>query len=71
MTLAILSAGFGRTGTLSLKAALETLGFAPCYHMATVVQNPQHAAVWSAPREASSLIGVRCSTVIPLQSTGR
>ena len=46
VTLRILGAGFGRTGTLSLKRALEIVGFGPCYHMATVVQNPQHAALW-------------------------
>ncbi|MDT3439587.1 MULTISPECIES: sulfotransferase family protein [unclassified Pseudofrankia] len=28
----IVGAGFGRTGTLSLKAALEQLGFGPCHH---------------------------------------
>jgi len=28
----IVGAGFGRTGTLSLKAALERLGFGPCHH---------------------------------------
>ena len=27
----VIGAGFGRTGTLSLKLALEQLGFAPCY----------------------------------------
>jgi hypothetical protein len=48
MTLAVLGAGFGRTGTLSLKAALETLGFAPCYHMVEVARQPAHAAVWAA-----------------------
>ena len=50
MTLAILGAGFGRTGTLSLKAALETLGFAPCYHMVEVARHPEHAAVWAGAR---------------------
>jgi hypothetical protein len=44
--LSILGAGFGRTGTLSLKRALEIVGCGPCYHMATVVQNPDHAGVW-------------------------
>jgi hypothetical protein len=29
----IIGAGFGRTGTASIKAAFETLGFSPCYHM--------------------------------------
>lgn len=30
--LAVIGAGFGRTGTLSLKLALEQLGFGPCCH---------------------------------------
>jgi hypothetical protein len=47
MTLAVLGAGFGRTGTLSLQAALETLGFAPCYHMVEVARHPAHADVWA------------------------
>ena len=33
MTLRIIGAGFGRTGTNSLKLALEHLGFGPCHHM--------------------------------------
>jgi hypothetical protein len=32
MALAVIGAGFGRTGTLSLKLALEQLGFGPCCH---------------------------------------
>jgi hypothetical protein len=31
VTLRVIGAGFGRTGTQSLQAALEALGFAPCY----------------------------------------
>lgn len=31
--LKLIGAGFGRTGTASLKQALEDLGFGPCYHM--------------------------------------
>lgn len=50
MTLAVLGAGFGRTGTLSLKLALETLGIAPCYHMFEVARNPAHARIWAAAR---------------------
>lgn len=42
----IIGAGFGRTGTLSLRSALEHLGYAPCYHMLEVFQKPQHAEVW-------------------------
>jgi hypothetical protein len=29
----IIGAGFGRSGTMSLKSALEQLGYGPCYHM--------------------------------------
>lgn len=32
MALKVIGAGLGRTGTLSLKLALEKLGFGPCYH---------------------------------------
>ena len=38
MTLKAISAGFGRTGTMSLKLALEQLGFGPCYHMIEVIE---------------------------------
>ncbi|MEZ6011419.1 MAG: sulfotransferase [Hyphomonas sp.] len=39
MALKVISAGFGRTGTLSLKQALEELGFGPCHHMMEVIEN--------------------------------
>ena len=32
-SLQVIGAGLGRTGTLSLRPALEELGFKPCYHM--------------------------------------
>src|SRR5215216_1228691 len=41
----VIGAGFGRTGTLSLKAALERLGFAPCYHMVEVPRRG-HGPFW-------------------------
>lgn len=44
----ILGAGFGRTGTMSLKAALEELGYGPCYHMVEVFENPAHIELWDA-----------------------
>ena len=44
--LAVIGAGFGRTGTLSLKQALERLGFGACYHMAEVATHPEHAELW-------------------------
>lgn len=46
MALKVVGAGFGRTGTLSLKTALEKLGFGPCYHMAEVFTRPGHVAMW-------------------------
>ena len=48
MALEVIGAGFGRTGTLSLKLALEQLGFAPCYHMVEVFTHRGHAEVWHA-----------------------
>jgi hypothetical protein len=44
----VIGAGFGRTGTLSLKAALEQLGFDRCYHMYEVFQHPEDCEVWLA-----------------------
>ncbi len=44
----ILGAGFGRTGTNSLKIALEKLGFGPCYHMYEITKNPGHIDFWNA-----------------------
>jgi hypothetical protein len=46
MPLEIIGAGFGRTGTLSLKLALEQLGLGPCYHMVTVQAEPERAGDW-------------------------
>lgn len=46
MALKVVGAGFGRTGTLSLKNALEKLGFGPCYHMFEVIERPDHIAMW-------------------------
>ena len=48
MPLDIIGAGFGRTGTLSLKLALERLGFAKCYHMMEVMAHPDHVPMWAA-----------------------
>ena len=46
MPLSVIGAGFGRTGTMSLKLALEMLGVGPCYHMLEVRKNPSHRPVW-------------------------
>jgi hypothetical protein len=47
MTLAVIGAGWGRTGTLSTKVGLEVLGFGPCYHMHELFQHhPEHQVEW-------------------------
>ena len=46
MTIDVIGAGFGRTGTLSLKFALEALGLNKCYHMMEVMRNQSHVAQW-------------------------
>ena len=50
MPLRIIGSGYGRTGTMALKIALETLGYGPCYHMLEVSKNPGHDELW---REAT------------------
>ena len=48
MALEIIGAGFGRTGTSSLKSALEHLGFGPCHHMYEIRDHPELLADWQA-----------------------
>lgn len=48
MALTVIGAGFGRTGTASLKLALEQLGFGPCHHMSEVRRTPGLLALWEA-----------------------
>lgn len=48
MALQVIGAGFGRTGTMSLKAAIEQLGFGPCYHMVECLpRGPEHWRHWT------------------------
>jgi len=47
MTLKVIGAGLGRTGTLSLKLALEHVGLGPCYHMSEMIaQLRSHLPLW-------------------------
>lgn len=46
MTLRVIGAGVGRTGTMSLKLALEKLLGGPCYHMIEVFPRPEHIRAW-------------------------
>jgi hypothetical protein len=47
MTLKVVGAGVGRTGTFSLKGALEELLGGRCHHMFEVVRDPAQIAGWS------------------------
>ena len=49
MPLKVIGAGVGRTGTYSLKLAIDRLGLGPCHHMLEVRQNmPAHVPLWEA-----------------------
>ena len=51
MTLRIVGAGLGRTGTSSLQVALEELLGGPCYHMSRAMRRPDDVAIWRALAE--------------------
>ncbi|MCO5995374.1 sulfotransferase family protein [Actinoallomurus rhizosphaericola] len=44
--LKLINAGLGRTGTTSLKVALERLGYGPCYHMFDIVGSEERLGQW-------------------------
>lgn len=46
MTLRVVGAGLGRTGTHSLQLALQQLLGEPCYHMIEVFVHPEHVPLW-------------------------
>ncbi|WP_233417160.1 sulfotransferase family protein [Halovulum marinum] len=48
MTLKVVGAGFARTGTDSMREALEILGFGPCHHMREVMIHPEQKRRWRA-----------------------
>ncbi|MGE0624506.1 MAG: sulfotransferase family protein [Pseudomonadales bacterium] len=48
MTIKVIGAGFGRNGTLSLKHALEQLGFSRCYHMMELSLEKDEDLAWLA-----------------------
>ena len=48
MTLRVIGAGLGRSGTTSLKAALERLLGGPCHHMMEVFAHPEQIPAWQA-----------------------
>lgn len=49
MSMQVIGVGVGRTGTYSLKLAINQLGLGPCHHMEEVLHNmPVHVPLWSA-----------------------
>lgn len=46
MALSIIGAGFGRTGTDSMRTALDILGLGPCHHMKAVMESDEQLAMW-------------------------
>jgi len=55
MGLQVVGAGVGRTGTLSLKTALEQLTGQPCYHMLEVFNHPEDVAQWRQAAEGGKV----------------
>ncbi|MEQ9408966.1 MAG: sulfotransferase [Fuerstiella sp.] len=49
--LQVIGLGYPRTGTMSLKHALETLLLGPCYHMIEVFRRPDDVAFWLSALE--------------------
>ena len=54
MSLSVIGAGFGRTGTASMKLALEQLGIGPCHHMKEVT-TPEQNSYWMAAAEGQQM----------------
>ena len=48
MPLKVIGAGFGRTGTESMRQALNILGVGPCYHMFEVLPHQDRVDLWRA-----------------------
>jgi hypothetical protein len=48
MSLEVIGTGFGRTGTDSMRRALEVLGFEPCHHMRVLLRDPEQKRQWRA-----------------------
>lgn len=68
MALEIIGAGLGRTGTLTLKTALERLGFGPCHHMLEVFGDiERQAPLWN--RAALGDLGALDEIYAPYRST--
>jgi hypothetical protein len=56
MALQVIGAGFGRTGTTSLKAALEQLGFSKCHHMEEVMKSGAQVRFWQTLADGGEVV---------------
>jgi Sulfotransferase domain len=54
MSIKVIGAGFGRTGTDSLREALGMLGFGPCHHMLEVIGNEDQTRMWRAVAQGAT-----------------
>ena len=71
MSLEVIGAGFGRTGTNSLKLALEMLGFGPCHHMHEVATHTEQVPIWEDVAHGRRTDWESSSPATALKSTGR
>lgn len=55
MTIDVIGAGLGRTGTLTLKIALEALGYDRCHHMTEVFAHPEQEPFWRRAADGNAV----------------
>ena len=55
MSLQVIGSGIGRTGTHSLKLALEQLGFGKCFHMTELFQHPENVIYFQKADKGESV----------------
>jgi hypothetical protein len=55
MPLQVIGAGLGRTGTMTLKLALERLGFGPCHHMVEILADPAQLPFWNRAADGETM----------------
>ena len=54
-----IGAGYGRMGTMSIKAALEQIGYGPCFHMIDVIRDPSLLPPWKDAAEGKEVDWVK------------
>ncbi len=54
MSIQVIGAGLGRTGTASMKRALEALGYVKCYHMEELINDPSRLPYWKTLSKTGS-----------------